>query len=123
MAKILIAEDEPDIRALVKFALEYAGHEIVQAEDGMQAIEMARKAKPELVLMDVRMPKMNGLEACAEMKADNELKDTPVVFLSAHGQEIEVKHGMDAGATAYIFKPFAPDVLIARVSEILEGEA
>ncbi len=123
MAKILIAEDEPDIRALVKFALEYAGHEIVQAEDGAQAVEMAREILPELIIMDVRMPKMTGHEACVEMKRDENLKDTPVVFLSAKGQDIEVQQGMNAGATEYILKPFAPDVLIARVSEILAEHA
>ncbi len=119
MAKILIAEDERDIRELVTFTLRYAGHDVHQASNGEEALNMAKEIIPELILMDVRMPKMTGYEACRHMKADETLKHVPVVFLSAKGQETEIQTGLEVGATDYILKPFAPDQLIKRVSEIL----
>jgi len=119
MPKILIAEDERDIRELITFTLRYAGHEVHQASNGEEALNLAKEVVPELILMDVRMPKMTGYEACRHMKADEKLKDIPVVFLSAKGQETEIQTGLEVGATDYILKPFAPDQLIKRVSEIL----
>ncbi len=119
MAKILIAEDERDIRELITFTLRYAGHEVTQAANGEEALALAKQTIPELILMDVRMPKMTGYEACRHIKADEALKNIPVVFLSAKGQETEIQTGLEVGATDYILKPFAPDQLIKRVSEIL----
>lgn len=119
MPKILIAEDERDIRELITFTLRYAGHEVHQATNGEEALNLARDVIPDLILMDVRMPKMTGYEACRHMKADAKLKNVPVVFLSAKGQETEIQTGLEVGATDYILKPFAPDQLIKRVSEIL----
>lgn len=119
MAKLLIAEDERDIRELITFTLRYAGHEVHQATNGEEALNMAKELVPDLILMDVRMPKMTGYEACRHIKAEDKLKNIPVVFLSAKGQETEIQTGLDVGATDYILKPFAPDQLIKRVSEIL----
>ena len=119
MAKLLIAEDERDIRDLVAFTLRFAGHEVFAAANGEEAVELAPKVSPDLILMDVRMPRMTGYEACKVMKANPDLKDIPVVFLSAKGQESEIQQGLDVGAEAYLLKPFAPDQLTARVKEIL----
>ena len=119
MAKILIAEDERDIRDLVAFTLRFAGHEVFTAANGEEAVEMAPKGSPDLVLMDVRMPRMTGYEACRAMKARADLKDIPVVFLSAKGQENEIQQGLDAGAEEYLLKPFAPDQLTSHVKAIL----
>ena len=119
MAKILIAEDERDIRDLVAFTLRFAGHEVFAAANGEEAVELAPKVSPDLILMDVRMPRMTGYEACKVMKANPDLKDIPVVFLYAKGQESEIQQGLDVGAEAYLLKPFAPDQLTARVKEIL----
>ena len=119
MAKILIAEDERDIRDLVAFTLRFAGHEVFTATNGEEALEMASKVNPDLILMDVRMPRMTGYEACKAMKANSDLKDIPVVFLSAKGQENEIQQGLDAGAEKYLLKPFAPDYLTVQVKEIL----
>ena len=119
MPKILIAEDEPDIRDLVAFTLRFAGYEVVAANNGEEAVQMASREFPDLILMDVRMPRMTGYDACRVMKADPELKDIPIVFLSAKGQESEIKIGMDAGAEDYLLKPFAPDQLTDRVRAIL----
>lgn len=119
MAKILIAEDERDIRDLVAFTLRFAGYEVFAATNGEEAVEMAPRVNPDLVLMDVRMPRMTGYDACRLMKANPDLKDIPVVFLSAKGQESEIQQGMDAGAEDYLLKPFAPDQLTSRVKAIL----
>lgn len=119
MAKILIAEDERDIRDLVAFTLRFAGYEVVAAANGEEAVLLASKEDPDLILMDVRMPRMTGYDACRVMKSNPELKDIPVVFLSAKGQESEIQTGLEAGAEEYLLKPFAPDQLTERVKSIL----
>jgi DNA-binding response OmpR family regulator len=119
MAKILIAEDERDIRDLIEFTLKYAGHEVIKANNGAEAVAMAPQVKPDLIILDVRMPRMTGYEACRALKTMDGIKDTPIVFLSAKGQQNEMDTGMDAGADDYILKPFAPDQLARRVAEIL----
>ena len=118
--KVLIAEDEPDIRNLVVFSLQYAGYEVIEALNGEEAIKLAAREQPDLILLDVRMPKMNGYEACSVLKAQESTRKIPVVFLSARGQETEIKHGLELGAEEYILKPFAPDELYQRVGGILE---
>jgi len=120
MAHILVAEDERDIRELINFTLTYAGHQVTQAANGAEALELATKVKPDLIMMDVRMPKMTGYEACRQMKQIDDLKNVPVVFLSAKGQDEEVQTGIEAGAVDYILKPFGPEDLVRRVSEILK---
>ncbi len=119
MAKILIAEDERDIRDLITFTLRFAGYDVVPTANGEEAYEQALTVLPDLILMDVRMPRMTGYEACKRMKAEPSLKDIPVAFLSAKGQESEVNAGLDAGAIEYILKPFSPDQLTERVRAIL----
>ncbi|MFZ1040355.1 MAG: response regulator [Anaerolineales bacterium] len=119
MPKILIAEDEPDIRDLVAFTLRFAGYEVVAGNNGEEAVQLASREFPDLILLDVRMPRMTGYDACRAIKANPELKDIPVVFLSAKGQESEIQTGLDAGAEEYLLKPFAPDQLTDRVRAIL----
>ena len=119
MAKILIAEDERDIRDLVAFTLRFAGYEVFAAPNGEEAVELASKVYPDLILMDVRMPRMTGYEACKVMKANPDLKDIPIVFLTARGQETEIQQGLEAGGEENLLKPFAPDQLTARVKAIL----
>jgi DNA-binding response OmpR family regulator len=119
MARILIAEDEPDIRELVAFTLRFAGHEVTTTANGEEALQQASQIVPDIIIMDVRMPKMTGYDACRAMKADLMLKDIPVVFLSAKGQDSEIQTGLEAGAEEYLLKPFAPDQLVERVKNIL----
>ncbi|MCS7251085.1 MAG: response regulator [Anaerolineae bacterium] len=119
MAKILIAEDEKDIRELIAFTLEFGGFDVITAINGQEAVELARQHRPDLIILDVRMPKMTGYEACRVLKSQEETRAIPVVFLSAKGQESEIRQGMEAGADAYILKPFAPDELIQQVHMIL----
>lgn len=119
MAKILIAEDEPDIRELVAFTLRFAGHEVTTVSNGEEAVQSAFQIIPDLILMDVRMPRMTGYDACRLMKANATLQDIPVLFLSAKGQDFEIAAGLEAGAEEYLLKPFAPDQLTDRVKAIL----
>jgi len=119
MAKILIAEDERDIRDLITFTLSFAGHQVTAASNGAEAVEKALQIIPDLILMDVRMPRMTGYEACKRMKEEDSIKHIPVAFLSAKGQETEVQTGLEAGAVEYILKPFSPDELTERVKKLL----
>lgn len=116
---VLVAEDERDIRELIVIALELEGFNVVEVPNGEEAVKKAKEIKPDLILMDVRMPKMTGYEACKALKAEEATKEIPVVFLSAKGQEAEVNTGLDLGAEEYLLKPFAPDELSGRVTKIL----
>ncbi len=119
MAKILIAEDERDIRDLITFTLTFAGHQVTAASNGEEAVQKALQIIPDLILMDVRMPRMTGYEACKKMKEEDSIKHIPVAFLSAKGQETEVQTGLQVGAVEYILKPFSPDELTERVKKLL----
>jgi DNA-binding response OmpR family regulator len=119
MTKILIAEDERDIRDLITFTLRFANYDVVAASNGEEAVTLAKREIPDLILMDVRMPRMTGYEACAAIKAEPNLKNIPVIFLSAKGQDSEIQAGLQAGATEYLLKPFAPDQLTERIQAIL----
>jgi CheY-like chemotaxis protein len=119
MPRIVIAEDEPDIRDLITFTLRFAGFEVTAGSNGEEGYELAKREKPDIIMMDVRMPKMTGYEACRKIKADPEIADIPFVFLSAKGQESEIETGIAAGAVEYMLKPFAPDQLVTRLKEIL----
>lgn len=122
MARILVAEDEEDIRDLIEFTLSYVGHEVISVSNGEEAYQSARQVLPDLILLDVRMPIMSGIEACKKIKSDPETYRIPVVFLSAKGQDSEIKAGLEAGAVEYLLKPFSPDDLNRRLSEILAGK-
>lgn len=119
MAKIVIAEDEPDIRELIAFTLRFAGHEVITGSNGEEGYQLARQERPDLVMLDVRMPKLTGYEACKRIKAEPDLAAIPVIFLSAKGQENEIEQGLAAGAEEYLLKPFAPDQLVDRVKAVL----
>ena len=119
MAHILVAEDERDIRELIDFTLTFAGHRVTQASNGEEAVALAQEIVPDLVMLDVRMPKMTGYDACRQIKSIEATRDIPVIFLSAKGQDEEVATGIDAGAMDYLLKPFAPDELTERIQEIL----
>lgn len=119
MAKILIAEDERDIRDLIAFTLQFAGHEVITTSNGEEALQAVRTQKPQLVLLDVRMPRLTGYEVCKEIKADPQTQAIPVIFLSAKGQEAEIRSGLEAGAEQYLLKPFSPDQLIEQVNKVL----
>jgi len=119
--KILVAEDERDIRELIGFTLRFAGFDVTLTKNGAEALEQAPELKPDLIMLDVRMPQMTGYEACRMLKTNPDTSSIPVVILSAKGQDGEIQEGIDSGADHYIVKPFAPDELTSRVKDILRG--
>lgn len=119
MTKILIAEDDQDIRELVVLTLQFSGFDVVPVEDGSLAVEKASSEAFDLILMDVRMPRMTGYEACRRLKDMDSTKNIPIIFLSAKGQEQEIQTGINAGAADYILKPFAPDTLVNTINRVL----
>jgi two-component system, OmpR family, response regulator len=113
---ILIADDDPHIREVLRFALSKAGHQVIEAEDGEQALERAAKDTPDLVVLDINMPRMDGLEVCRRLRAEGDL---PILFLSSRDDEIDRVLGIELGADDYVVKPFSPREVVARVSAIL----
>lgn len=120
-ARILVAEDEPDIRELVVITLAFNGFEVASAADGEEALAMADANTFDLIILDVRMPRMTGYEACRKLRQRENTREIPIIFLSAKGQESEVQAGLEAGADEYIIKPFAPSELARRVQIALDA--
>jgi len=119
MARILIAEDEPHIFQLVEFRLQRLGHEIYWARDGEQALELAGANAPDVIMLDVMMPILNGFQVLKRLKANPETKAMPVIMLTARGQESDIVSGIEGGASGYVVKPFSFPELIARVNAAL----
>jgi len=119
VARILVADDDVDIRELVEFKLSTMGHDIVAVGDGAAAVEACRAQKPDLAVLDVMMPGVSGLDAIREIRADPALADLPVILLTARAQESDVETGFDSGADDYITKPFSPRELASRVEALL----
>ncbi|WP_276611898.1 response regulator transcription factor [Rhodoferax bucti] len=117
---MLSVEDTPGIRRLIRMTLEYMGFHVLEAADGAEGLAMAREHRPDLVLMDVRMPGVSGLTACETMRADALLKDIPVVMLSSADHQADIDAGMASGAKAYLVKPFQPVELIYLVTRLIE---
>lgn len=118
-ARILVADDDPFIRRLVVFTLKKRGYEILEAGDGMTALNLARQEKPDLVVLDVLMPEMTGLEVTKALAQDGATQNIPILILSASAQQSEIEAGLASGATAYIIKPFEPKALGERVAALL----
>jgi DNA-binding response OmpR family regulator len=118
-ALILVADDDPDILNLVRFRLEQNGYETVTAKNGEQALELARERAPDACILDVMMPKLNGLEVVQAMRSDGELREIPVLILTATVQDQDVARGFEVGADDYLRKPFNPRELQARVAALL----
>ncbi len=117
--KILLVDDEPDILEMIGFNLEKEGYEVFTALNGRKAMEIARNTKPDLVLLDVMMPEMDGMETCRELREDKNLKDVLIAFLTARNEDYSQIAGFDAGADDYISKPIKPRVLVSRVKALL----
>lgn len=119
--RVLVAEDEADIRFMTCFTLRYGGFEVIEAVDGAQALELAQQTAPDLILLDAKMPRLDGYETCRQLKALPAVRHIPVVFVSALGQEQEIARGRSAGAVDYLLKPYVPEDLIKKIRGILEG--
>lgn len=115
--KILVADDEIPIQKILKYNLETAGFEVLIAGNGKEALDIAQKEKPDLILLDIMMPYLNGFEVCKSLKSDEEAKHIPIIMLTAKGLESNEKKGLELGADSYITKPFSPRKLVELVKE------
>ena len=116
MYKLLVVDDEENIRKLIHKYAQYEGHEVVEAENGMQAVDLVRRTDFDLIIMDVMMPELDGFSAAAEIR---KMKDTPIIMLSARGEEYDRIHGFMTGIDDYVVKPFSPKELMLRIQAIL----
>ena len=119
MRKLLIVDDEDGVRSLVRTTLESGEFEIIEAREGGEAIELVRQHKPDLVLLDVMLPDLSGVEVCRQLKAVPELASTTIVMLTARAQTSDVGDAEEAGADGYFTKPFSPIALSRKVEEVL----
>ncbi|MCH5303264.1 MAG: response regulator transcription factor [Ruminococcus sp.] len=117
MSKLLVVDDEFRIRQLIRKYAEFEGHTVEEAVDGMQAVEICRKNKYDLIIMDVMMPELDGFSACREIR---KISDTPVIMLSARGEEYDKIHGFELGSDDYVVKPFSPKELMMRVNAVIK---
>jgi DNA-binding response OmpR family regulator len=117
--RILVVDDEIYIVHILDFSLGMEGYEVLTALDGEQALEKARAEHPDLIVLDIMMPKLDGYETCKLLKAGDDTKDIPVILLSAKGRNVDQKVGFEAGADDYITKPFSPRKLVERINAIL----
>ncbi len=119
---MLIVDDDKVIQQLLEVNLELEGYDIQTASDGEEALEKVGSFRPDLILLDVMMPKLDGREVCRRIKADPVTRNMPIIFLSARAQDMDVSSGIELGASAYVTKPFDPVDLIGTVSRVLHGE-
>ena len=117
--RVVIADDDPDIRRLVQITVSNAGCDVTVAADGEEALELIRSAPPDLVILDVLMPRMDGWEVAKELKSDPQTQEVPIMFLTSRGQEHDVLEGFNSGAADYMVKPFSPRELQVRVRAVL----
>jgi two-component system alkaline phosphatase synthesis response regulator PhoP len=117
---ILIVDDEPNIVISLEYLMKRAGHEVVTAYDGQEALDYLENHIPALMILDVMMPKKNGFEVCEEVRSDSRLKKMPILMLTAKGREAEKGKGLSLGADAYITKPFSTHDLVEQVQALLE---
>jgi DNA-binding response OmpR family regulator len=117
--KVLIADDEPNIVISLEYLMKRAGYQVSIARDGQEALDTIRREHPRLVLLDVMMPRKSGFDVCQELRADEQIKDTLVLMLTAKGRDTDVNKGLGVGADAYMTKPFATKELVAKVAEML----
>jgi DNA-binding response OmpR family regulator len=118
-AKILVADDEPNIVISLEFLLKREGYTVVIARDGQEAIEAIERERPDLVLLDVMMPKKTGFEVCQDVRTNDALQATKILMLTAKGRDTDVAKGLALGADAYMTKPFATRDLVQKVAEML----
>jgi DNA-binding response OmpR family regulator len=119
MTDVLIIEDDADIRDLVAFKLRQIGYDVRTASDGAQGLRLAIELPPDVVLLDLMMPKLSGLEVCRELRANEATVNVPIIMLTAKAQEGDVERGFELGATDYVAKPFSPRELVSRVKAVL----
>lgn len=117
--KLLLIEDEEDIAALIKLQAEMAGYRLVVEVDGLNGLRAIEKEKPDLIILDLMLPGLSGLDVCRKIKTNPDLKDIPVIMISAKSEELDVVLGLELGADDYVTKPFSPKILFSRVRAVL----
>ncbi|HNQ27854.1 MAG TPA: response regulator transcription factor, partial [Aquaticitalea sp.] len=117
--KILLVDDEPDILEIVSYNLSLEGYRVITAENGIEAIKKAKKEHPQLIILDVMMPEMDGIETCEQIRRLPDLSDTIIMFLTARGEDYSQVAGFEAGADDYVTKPIKPKVLVSKVKALL----
>lgn len=118
--RILLVEDETDLVEMVKLRLEANGYEVLTAYDGQEALEKARREKPDLIVLDLMLPKIDGYKVCRMLKFDEKYKNIPILMFSARAQDSDKKLGEEVGADAYVTKPFEPEILLGKIKELLK---
>jgi|SRR5262245_11494442 len=121
--RVMIVEDEPHIVLSLEILLQRAGYETATAADGDESLALIRQLHPDVVVLDIMLPKRNGYEVCQALKADPDLRSIPVIMLSAKGQEVEILKGLELGASAYIAKPFGNAEILEAIRAALESRA
>jgi CheY-like chemotaxis protein len=121
VARVMAVDDDPVIRGLLEVNLEMEGHEVITAVDGQDALDKVRRDAPDLILLDVMMPNVNGWQVAEQLKGDPALRHIPVVFLSARAMEADVRKGTELGVDSYVTKPFDPIDLMELVNRLLES--
>ena len=119
--KILITEDSPTILEILKSVLVEEGYEVIAATDGQQALELARAGKPDLIILDLLLPKVDGYKVCRMLKFDEKYKNIPIIMLTSRTNESDEKLGREVGADAYIRKPFQPEMIIDQIRKLLNA--
>jgi DNA-binding response OmpR family regulator len=118
--KILVVDDEEDIAMTVSLRLQASGYEVVTAVDGQEGLEKARSMNPDLIILDLMLPKIDGYKVCRMLKFDEKYKKIPIILFTARSQDSDKKTGEDVGADAYITKPFEAQVLLAKIKELMD---
>lgn len=118
--RLLLVDDETELVELIKFRLEVSGYEVLTAMDGQQALEIARREKPDLVILDVMLPKMDGYKVCGLLKKDSRYAHIPIMMFTAKAMDTDIKLGQEVSADAYLTKPFEPRVLLEKIKELLK---
>jgi len=119
--RILLVEDEVSLSELMKIRLEANGYEVISAFDGQEALDLAKKEKPDLIILDLMLPKIDGYKVCRLLKFDSKYEKIPIIMFTARAQDSDRKLGEEVGADAYIIKPFEPEILLSKIQEFLKS--
>jgi DNA-binding response OmpR family regulator len=120
LRKILVVDDEIDLVEMLTMRLESNNYQVISASDGQEGLDKARTEKPDLIILDLMLPKIDGYKVCRMLKFDEKYRQIPVILFTARAQESDIKLGEEVGADAYVTKPFEPDILLGKVAELLK---
>lgn len=119
--KVLIVDDELDLVEMVSLRLEANNYQVISASDGQEGLDKARTEEPDLIILDIMLPKIDGYKVCRMLKFDEKYKHIPIILFTARAQESDIKLGQEVGVDVYLAKPFEPDILLSKIAELLEN--